>query len=77
MVKELMKTDKMRSDTELSASLAKKLIAVLMAVMMFVCFDASVLAADNADEGDLPQPQGEAALLIDADSGKIMYEKNK
>lgn len=76
MVKELMKTDKMRSDTELSASLAKKLIAVLMAIMMFVCFNASVLAADNADEGDLPQPQGEAALLIDADSGKIMYEKN-
>ena len=48
----------------------KRLFAVLLAV---VIFGASAVSAGALGEGDISAP---AAVLMDADSGKILYEKN-
>lgn len=58
-------------------TIKERFCAVLIAMALLLCFDAgSVLAAGESGSADLPQPQGAAALLIDADSGKVLYEKN-
>ncbi|MBQ6413736.1 MAG: D-alanyl-D-alanine carboxypeptidase [Ruminococcus sp.] len=48
----------------------KRLFAVLLAV---VIFGASAVSAGALGEGDISAP---AAVLMDADTGKILYEKN-
>ena len=48
----------------------KRLFAVLLAV---VIIGASAVSASALGEGDISAP---AAVLMDADTGKILYEKN-
>ncbi|MDE6845953.1 MAG: D-alanyl-D-alanine carboxypeptidase [Lachnospiraceae bacterium] len=59
-------------------NILNKVVAVVLAIALFCCSDALVCAQDSAqtDEEEL-QLYAQSAVLMDADSGRVLYGKNE